>query len=194
MVDVNTLKDITNPWQLAESAITHGPVRQQARQSGEYGKRIASHRSVCSKEGRYHYVRAVLAHSTVGRVELLSGKGRTCGVSCTSIPCLDTIAETVERTAELLERRRMVSVGCIAHALEGTAYADSGHRQRTALGGRRAGIHVLYAFCLILGSAGIKVYLKILHRFKSHAQLEIFRKVRSRRSCHAVVHQQPSTV
>ena len=45
MVDVNTLEVITEPRQLAQTAITNRPVRQQSAQSRKQRERIATHRS-----------------------------------------------------------------------------------------------------------------------------------------------------
>ena len=123
MVQVDALEMIAYPGQLSQSAITDGPVGQQAREYGEDVERATSTHGIGIEEGRYQHVGTIGIH----RIGILNRRAL--------ILCLYTITEGIYLAAELVKRRTVIAIVGIAHTLECTAQGDRGHGETATIGG-----------------------------------------------------------
>ena len=163
---------------------------------GQRGEEFKStvHACVGFEESRNHHVGAVAVYSAVGRVESLARECRALGIDSAGIAAFHALAESVERSAELLKGLAAEAIVGVAHTLESRTERERGHREGTCLCGGIAHIHILYALRRGVGAAGIEVDLQVLDRFKRQSQLQVLGLVGGGRCRHAVSHEQPTAI
>lgn len=187
MVDVHTLEVVTEPRQLAQSAVADGPVRQQSAQSREERERLATHARIGIEEGWHHHIGTVWVDRCALGIKLASCQGGTSWIGHTLVLLFHTAAEAIERGDKLLECLAAITTVGAAHSLEGGAQRDSGHLEGSALRGRRALIHILYALLRGHRARGNEVYLQVLHWLQCHANLQVLGLARDGRGGDGVV-------
>ena len=194
VVDVHTLEVITEPWQLAQSAITHRPVWQESAQCREDGERTAAHRGIGIEECRNHHITTIRINRCAGSIILATAQGRTRRIYRSGILRLHPLAETIERVDKLLESLAAITTVGISDSLESRTQRDGSHLESSALGGRCTLIHILYALLRGHGAGGRKIYLEILDRFQGGTQLQVLGLAGSSRRSNRVVAEQPVVV
>ena len=107
---------------------------------------------------------------------------------------LNTLTESVERLAELLERATAVAVVGVARSFEGGAQGEGRHGECSALRGGITSVHVLHGTRCGLRARGIEVDFEVLHRLDGHAQLQVLGLVARGGSCHRVGDEKPSVL
>ena len=170
MVDVHALEDIAKQRELGKSAITNRPVGQQSGECREDVKCRATASRIGAEESRDEHVARI-------RIDPSHSDRRAVSIQhigpCAMILCLHPSVELGSRSAEPIERSRMIAVRGIAHALEGTANRDGGHVERAIQRGGRTSIHELHALRPRHGARCREVNLQVAYRFKRSLQLQV---------------------
>ena len=109
-----------------------------------------------------HHIGTVFIYCAIGRIELATSHSGSSRIYRISILSFDTIAETVQGIAELVERCAMEAVIGISDTLECALERDCRHGKGSTLGGRVTLIHILHALGTSFSTTRIQVYFEIL--------------------------------